>query len=412
MAHGTRPEPTLRSLGLSVYLPTFLFAVGQGAVMPIIGLAARDLGASMAFAGLAVALRGLGLLAFDVPAGWLVTRFGEQRAMAVGTGIVVVALAGAVWSPGPLLFAVSTFLMGCGWSVWLLARLTYVTDLMPVHLRGRALSTLGGINRVGSFVGPFIGAFLSAQVGMGLDGYYYLHIVTALAASALLVFLVRGEEGATGAVPAHERIRFRAIVREHSSVFLTAGFGVIAIGALRATRMQVLPLWADQIGLDDAAVSTISGISVGLEALLFYPAGSAMDRFGRKSVALPCLTLMAIGMLCVPLTDGFWSILLVGLLIGLGNGLGSGIVMTLGADFSPVLGRAQFLGAWRMCSDIGIAGGPLLVAVVIRSASLGTSSLLMGVLGLIGACVMLFRMPETLQRTAQREHNRAGSSTL
>ncbi len=399
---GSRPEPTLRSLGLSVYVPTFLFAMGQGAVMPIIGLAARELGASLAFAGFAVALRGLGLLFFDVPAGWLVTRFGEARAMVVGTALVALALAGAVWSPGPVGFAVSTFVMGCGWSVWLLARLSYVTDLMPVHLRGRALSTLGGINRVGSFVGPFIGAFLSSAMGMGLDGYYYLHIVTALAASGMLVFLVRGEEGATGAVPAHERVQFTAIVRTHSSVFLTAGFGVIAIGALRATRMQVLPLWSDQMGLDDAAVSLISGISTGLEALLFYPAGSAMDRFGRKSVALPCLGLMAIGMLCVPLTGGFWSILLVGLLIGLGNGLGSGIIMTLGADFSPALGRAQFLGAWRMCSDIGIAGGPLLVAAVIQWSNLAVSSLLMGALGLVGTVLMLVWMPETLQRSAQQ----------
>jgi MFS family permease len=406
-----RPEATLRSLGLSVYVPTFLFAVGQGAVMPMVPLVARDLGASMALAGFIVALRGLGILAFDVPAGWLVTRLGERAAMAVGTGIVAVSLAGAVWIPSPVAFAAFTFLMGCGWSVWLLARLSYVTDLMPVHLRGRALSTLGGINRVGNVVGPFLGAFLSSQMALGLDGYYHLHIVTALAASALLVFLVRGD-GATGAVPAHERVNLTAILREHSGVFLTAGFGVTAIGALRATRMQVLPLWADQLGLDDTQVSVISGVSTGLEALLFYPAGSAMDRFGRKSVALPCLALMAVGMLCVPLAEGFWSILLVGLLIGLGNGLGSGIVMTLGADFSPVLGRAQFLGAWRMCSDIGIAGGPLLVAAVIRSASLGASSVLMGVLGLVGACVMLFLMPETLQRAALRERASSGSSTV
>jgi MFS family permease len=412
MPDGSRPEPTLRSLGLSVYVPTFLFALGQGAVMPIVPLVARDLGASLAFAGLVVALRGLGILAFDIPAGWLVTRLGERLAMAVGTGIVAVSLVGAIWSPSAIHFAVFTFLMGCGWSVWLLARLSYVTELMPVHLRGRALSTLGGINRVGSFAGPFLGVLLSGQMGMGLDGYYYLHIVTALAASAMLVFLVRGEDGGTGAVPAHQRVNFAAIVREHSSVFLTAGFGVTAIGALRATRMQVLPLWASQMGLDDTQVSVISGLSTGLEALLFYPAGSAMDRFGRKSVALPCLVLMAVGMLLLPLTQGFGSILLVGLLIGLGNGLGSGIVMTLGADFSPTLGRAQFLGAWRMCSDLGIAGGPLLVAAVIRSASLGASSLLMGVLGLVGACLMLVWMPETLQRPARSRPASEGSSTL
>ncbi|WP_343394762.1 hypothetical protein [Candidatus Amarobacter glycogenicus] len=70
-----------------------------------------------------------------------------------------------------------------------------------------------------------------------------------------------------------------------------------------------------------------------------------------------------------PLSSGFASLVVVGLLIGFGNGLGSGIVMTLGADFSPEIGRAQFLGAWRVCGDLGTAGGPLVVAAATGLAS-------------------------------------------
>src|SRR5688500_20351969 len=86
---------SLRSLGLSVYVPTFLFAVGQGAVIPVVALAARDEGASLAVAGFIVALRGIGILSVDVPAGWLVARFGEQRAMVFGSGLVIDALLGS-----------------------------------------------------------------------------------------------------------------------------------------------------------------------------------------------------------------------------------------------------------------------------------------------------------------------------
>jgi MFS family permease len=393
------PEPpavSLRSLGLSVYVPTFLFAVGQGAVIPIVALAARDQGASIAFAGFIVALRGIGILAFDVPAGWLVGRFGEQRAMVLGTGLVIVALLGSAFSPGIYAFAGFTFLMGCGWAVWLLARLSYVTDVMPVNLRGRALSTLGGVNRVGNFVGPFIGAGVAALVG--LEGAYYVHLVTALLACGLLIVLIRGE--GEGAVLQHQPVNFTKVVREHSRTFLTAGVGVTTIGALRATRQGVLPLWGDHVGLDSSTISLIFGISMGMEMLLFYPAGSVMDRWGRKAVALPCIGIMAIGMLVLPLSTGFLSMVVVGLIIGFGNGLGSGIVMTLGADFSPVSGRAQFLGAWRLCGDIGTAGGPLLVAGVTGVATLAAASLTMGVIGLAGAALMLFVMPETLKRDA------------
>jgi len=47
----TNEQPfKLGSILFSVYLPTFLFSVGQGAVMPIIPLYALDLGASVAMA--------------------------------------------------------------------------------------------------------------------------------------------------------------------------------------------------------------------------------------------------------------------------------------------------------------------------------------------------------------------------
>ena len=44
--------------------------------------------------------------------------------------------------------------------------------------------------------------------------------------------------------------------------------------------------------------------------------------------------------------------------MGLGNGISAGVVMTLGADVAPAESRTQFLGGWRLCADLGNAGGP------------------------------------------------------
>jgi len=385
---------SLRELGLSVYAPTLLFAIGQGAVIPVIAIAAREVGASITLAGFIVALRGIGVLAFDIPAGWLVARFGERLAMAAGTALVIVSLVAAALAPNPWIFAVASFVMGCGWSVWLLARLTYVSEAVPLSLRGRALSTLGGINRVGNFIGPFLGAGVATFAGV--MGAYGIHIVTAAIASVLLLFLIEDGEGKeTGG---HEHVNLPAVVREHANVFLTAGVGTTAIQVLRATRQSVLPLWASHIGLDAGAVSLVFGISMAMEMTMFYPAGAAMDNLGRKWVAVPCLAIMSIGMILLPATHHFWPLTIVGILIGFGNGLGSGIVMTLGADLAPTVGRAQFLGAWRLCGDIGTAGGPLLAAAIAGAVSLAGASLAMGAVGLAGASLIYFRMPETLQR--------------
>ena len=96
--------------------------------------------------------------------------------------------------------------------------------------------------------------------------------------------------------------------------------------------------------------------------LFFFPGGWLMDHRGRTVVAVP---VVAVGRRRLPCCCRWPTARLVGravvVLIALGNGLGSGIVMTLGADAAPVEGRAQFLGGWRLCGDIGGSGGALLV---------------------------------------------------
>lgn len=392
------PEPTLRSLAFSVYLPTLLFGIGQGAVIPIVALVAKDLGASVAVAGFVVAARGIGTLVFDLPAGSLVSRFGERRAMAVATGLLLVSLVGCLVSPSVIVFAASMLLMGCAWAVWLLARLAYVADVMPDNLRGRALSTLGGIMRVGNFVGPLIAAAV-ITIG-GLDAPYYVHLVLAV---ATLVVLYMVPEGRNEAEVGHGPVSFAAIGKAHTSVWATAGVGALCIGVLRASRAAVLPLWAAHVGVDAAGVSLIFGISSGMDMLLFYPAGSVSDRWGRKFVAVPCMTLLATGFALLPLAHSFSTIVLVGLVLGFGNGLGAGIVMTLGTDFAPAIGRAEFLGVWRLIGDMGTSGGPVVAAVVSGAAGLAASSLTIAGIGAVGAALVLFRMPEPLAR-----HRRGG----
>ncbi len=388
------PPHALRSLSMTVYAPTFLFAVGQGAVIPILALAARDVGASIPAAAVIVAMRGIGAMVADVPAGLLIARLGERRAMTAGNGMLILSLIGAVWSPNAVAFGACMFLMGCGWSIWLLARLAYVTDAMPLQLRGRALSTMGGMNRIGNFVGPFIGAIVIA--GVGISGAFYVHMISGVA--GWLVLLLVPDPHSTRHVPEHTPVRFRAILAEHKGVFATAGIAALCVGMLRAARDAVLPLWGEYIGLDPALVAVIFGISSAIDMVLFYPAGSVSDRFGRKFVAIPSVSIMAAGFIVLPMTSSFLAMAVVGMLLGFGNGLGSGIIMTLGADFSPARGRAEFLGVWRTVGDVGNAGGPAIVSAVTALASLATGSIVVGGIGLLGAAVVFFKMPEPLEK--------------
>jgi MFS family permease len=142
----------------------------------------------------------------------------------------------------------------------------------------------------------------------------------------------------------------------------------------------------------------IYGLSGAIDMLVFYPAGKVMDRRGRLFVAIPSTIVMGIAMLLIPLTASFAGLLLASLLIGFGNGISSGLIMTLGADFSPDRGRGQFLGLWRFIADAGSTGGPVLLSGVTALATLGAGVSATGILGFAAAGVFAVVLPRLRHR--------------
>lgn len=386
----------MRSLVFPVYLPTTLFAIGQGAAIPIIPLVALDLGASVALAGAIVGLRGIGTLVFDVPVGRLVARAGEKRATVAAAIALALIAAGIATRPSMQVFAALIFLMGGAWSVWNIARLAHVTEAAPTHIRGRALSLMAGMTRVGNFAGPVIGGLLVAS--QGLIAPFIVQAVFAIAASIAVALTMgsskRSHERRTS--PTSQLPSTLKVIRSHRRTLGTAGFVGLAISALRSTRQVIIPLWGNHIGLTGGAISLVFGLSAAIETAMFYPVGMLMDRKGRRWAAMPCLVVLAVGFVLIPTARTLAGLVIVGVVLGVGNGLGAGIIMTLGSDLAPIQGRMQFFGVWRFTTDLGTAGGPLLLAAVTSLLSLGAAALVAATIGLVGAAVMWKAVPETL----------------
>src|SRR6478752_2374097 len=385
-------EVTLRDIAPAAFVPPALFAVGQGAIAPVVVISATDLGASPAMAALVVATAGLGQIVADIPAGTIVHRYGERPTMIGAAGLTVLALLGCIFAPNLAVFALCIFVTGSGTAVWLLARQAYVTEVVPYRLRARAMSTLGGVFRIGLFIGPFIGGAVVHFTG--LWGAYAVHIVAALVAAGVL-FLVN--DLSTGNEADSDTQQPRApvgrLLREQRSIFATLGVGVLVVSAVRAARQVVLPLWGQHLGLSPSAISVIFGISGAADMLFFYPAGKVMDRYDRAWVAVPSMTALGISLFLVPLAQTTAALLLVGLLMGVGNGMSSGLVMTLGADLAPPGQRPVFLGVWRMFADSGNGVGPFVIAGITAAATLGVGIAAMGAVGLVGAGWLGFWIP-------------------
>jgi len=393
-------EPfSLRRIALPAFGPSFLFGLGEGAILPVVALGVRQLGGSVALAALVVTLIGVGSLVTNIPASMITSRYGERWAIvgAAVWGAVAMLLCGfatSLW-----MFAAGVFMIGMASAVFGLARQSYLTDAVPFHFRARALSTLGGVMRIGLFLGPFVAAALIPATG--IVGAYWAGAGALLLAAVVAlrmpdlppphaVSLAVNEAAAAPAAPT-----LLSVGADHSRLFLTVGIGVLLVSAVRASRQAVIPLWGESIGLEAAVTALIYGLAGGIDMLVFYPAGKVMDKKGRAWVAVPSMTIMGLALLCTPFTTGATTLLLASLAIGFGNGIGSGMVMTLGADYSPVAGRAHFLGLWRLVSDIGSTAGPALLSAVTALVSLATGIACTGGLGLAAAAVLWYWLPRT-----------------
>ncbi|MBB1494123.1 MFS transporter [Propioniciclava sp. MC1595] len=369
-----------RRLAISVYLPTTLSFIGFGAVTPLIALTAHDLGATTAQAAFVVALLGIGGLLGALPAGALTQRVGERRAIVGSLILDAACMAVAGFATHLWVLAAAVLVMGLSGAVLIIGRQSFLTEFIPFRFRARALSTLGGVFRVGALLGPLAGA--AVVTVFDLRAAYWLAIITSLAAaatSALLPDLPEPEHHDSG-----EPTRMASVLRAHTRTLLTVGIGAAALMLVRATRDALLPLWAAEIGLGPAETSLIFAASSAIDLTLFYLGGSMMDRLGRRAVAVPAMVIMGAAFGLLPLTATAAGLTAIALGLGVGNGISSGIVLTLGSDASPAVGRHQFLAGWRLVTGLGQAAGPLLVSGLAAVASLSAAALTVGAIGLLG----------------------------
>ncbi|MDR7186450.1 MFS family permease [Microbacterium trichothecenolyticum] len=428
-------SPTARDVlwrfGPMVYGPTVLFALGEGAVIPLIPVIAAQLGADVATAALVASALVVGQLCGNIPAGWAVARVGERLTMVIAGVISLGGVVGMALAPSLGIFALAVFLIGFCAAAFGLARHSFMTTRVPLAFRARALSLLGGTFRLGMFVGPFVAAGLLALFGDEHAAIWFFG--GCLVATVLLVllgpdpekqFLMPQEQAARDASvdtedtgePVTGSIRLprretsgtgpgTGVIRtmwRHRRVLSTLGLAAASLSAVRSARQVVLPLWGVSIGLDAQTIALVVGISGAIDFALFYASGQVMDRFGRLWAALPAMILMGAGFVALAFTHdlpqaAMWFAMFAAVL-GVGNGLSSGILLTLGADVAPKADPAPFLGSWRTLTDAGGAVAPLLVSGIAAVASLSVATGIMGAIGLVGALAFVRWVPRHVPR--------------
>tara|TARA_B110001454_G_scaffold38501_1_gene37937 strand:- start:8428 stop:9627 length:1200 start_codon:yes stop_codon:yes gene_type:complete len=386
----------------SVYAPSFLLSMGQGLLIPVLPIYARDtFHSGDLLVGMAIAARHFGTMGFDIPAGMLIGKLGLNRTMIIGVVLFGVSSIFAGLSGSFTILFLSRILAGVSFALWSISRHAYIASVIPTASRGRALALFGGFGRIATIIGPLIGGIMAEFISIR-SPFFFQGFVAFL---TLIIILKNSQKfEMSDQKPSIGYLNdLKSTFIDHKRVYLTAGISAIALQFLRASREIVIPLWGDNLDLRKDEIGYITTLSFAVDSFMFPISGYIMDKFGRKFTGIPAFiilgsSLVLIGTVGSPILflTPYATLIIAAILSGIGNGISSGLVLTLGSDLSPPNNRGGFLGIWRFISDSGGAAGPTVMGIIANSFSLATASFSSGFIAITGIIFLRFFVKETL----------------
>lgn len=197
-----------------------------------------------------------------------------------------------------------------------------------------------------------------------------------------------GLAGATSRLRSDERL----LVICGSTVLVMAGQGVVG---------PVLPLYARDFKIS-AAVVGLTFTAFGLARLLLnIPAGIWADRRGRRSLLVGGPMITAIGMIGSGLAPSIWVLLGWRFVAGAGSALYMTGAQIYLIDIAGPEERGRYIATNQGALLVGVSAGPAIGGLVADAYGLRAPFLVVGTAAVITAIYGWFRLPETLDRTAQ-----------
>lgn len=228
----------LRKLFIPAILPSSIISVIKESLMMILPLYVLNIGGSLSESAMIVGLKGLGMMAAGIPAGYLLTKIGDRGVLLGSALLFMASLLLMAFFPSISILMACAVLNGFAYSAWLVGRTAYLTIETETHERGRVMAVTAGTTRLGNIVGPLISGLLIAVVGF--SNTIFLFSIVVLSAVILVGFYVSNTISVSSA--ASYRASLKATVVENRKVLLTAGGACYSLMLIRSCRALLLPL--------------------------------------------------------------------------------------------------------------------------------------------------------------------------
>jgi MFS family permease len=386
---------------VAVVLASLVSRLGyQMARSPVLPAFAADLGAGPELLGVIVAAWTITGVFFKLPAGALSDTLGRKRMMVLGALFFAAPPFFYPLVSEPYSLLGLRFVHGFATAIFSPVAAAYVASLSEAR-RGARLGWYASMNDIGATGGPLIGGFILYFTSSYPLTYLTVGVLGVL--TLIVVLMLPDLEPAREHVAKtfDERVReFGRGIREVLSVppilIASAIEAVMYFGY--AAFLGFLPIYAKQVGLNDAEIALVLGAQL-VSAMAVKPfAGRLSDRFGRKPVIVGGLLVCAASLPLVFRSDDFASFAVVAAALGLGVGAVTPVTNALIADIASANRLGAAMGVFGTVFDFGEAMGPIVAGFLIGGLGYAGTFDLLAAITVAATAVLYFVVREPRAR--------------
>jgi MFS family permease len=236
-----------------------------------------------------------------------------------------------------------------------------VADITPPEVRGAAFGLRQSLDTVGAFLGPALAAGLMLLWANDFRAVFWVALVPALLAVALLAFGVREPQRKLAGKRSNP-IRRDNLVRLPPAYWAVVGVG--AVFMLARFSEAFLVLRAQQGGIPVALVPLVMVAMNLVYAASAYPFGKLSDRVSHGAL-LQAGLLVLIGSDLVLALDNRWPAVLAGVgLWGVHMGMTQGLLAAMVADTAPADLRGTAYGFFNLVSGLAMLASSVIAGLL------------------------------------------------
>ena len=347
----------------------FANQLGFGAMVPSLPLYAETFGVSGAAIGLAIGVYGLARFVLAIPSGQVSDKWGRKPALAIGGFLSTAGNLLSVDATDYPEFLIARFIAGAGAGMVVTTGSVILADITTPARRGRVIAIYQGTFIFAVGIGPFPGGLLAQNFGL-LAPLWFCAFASFIAGSIALFsvketrHLARQKEIKGTVLPSlADQLK---LLSKNIGFVLVSGIALSHALTRTGGLFNIIPIIGSfriQLAYDEIGIALAIGSLLGLCAV--YPAGVAVDRWGRKAIIVPFTFVTGISFLLFAVAETFFWFAFANALWGIASGIGGSAPAAYAADSAPPGMNASAMSLFRMLGDIGYVVGPILLGFIV-----------------------------------------------